>query len=130
MSLQSLILRRSEMGDKGIARRAGLRPKARRYTAETLPDRELLALSILNLWLSDYTWYVYALQTDARDLWPAVCTEIWSAPTDFAVKMALGRALRILADHMAQVEVSDPNHHLGHEYLKVIAYVPIPLERL
>ncbi|KAF9238786.1 hypothetical protein BU15DRAFT_88233 [Melanogaster broomeanus] len=49
---------RSEVDAYGNVRRAALRPKAKRFTSETLTDQDLLVLAILSLWRLAPDYYI------------------------------------------------------------------------
>lgn len=68
-------------------------------------------------------WYLHSLNTDTKQLWPSICIEMWNAPTDPAVKMAVGRALRVATEHISSIGSEDPRYGVVRDWLKMLGYV-------
>ncbi|KAH9939229.1 uncharacterized protein BXZ73DRAFT_88953 [Epithele typhae] len=101
-------VRRSEVDHNGSTRKINIRPKAKRYTSETLPDRDLLILSLLTLWRSDIWWYLEALTEQVVDEVFATSVSVYATPADPAVRWSLARTFRYLAESIAQCPVDHP----------------------
>ncbi|KAI0638553.1 hypothetical protein C8Q77DRAFT_1047292 [Trametes polyzona] len=108
----SVYTRRSEVDANGSSRKSSIRPKAKRYTSETLPDRELFILSLLTLWRTDIWWYHDCLQPGEIDRIFTACVTIYSAPADPAVKWSLGRTFRYLIESVVQCPQDNPRYPL------------------
>ncbi|CDO69579.1 hypothetical protein BN946_scf184759.g19 [Trametes cinnabarina] len=106
----SVYTRRSETDANGSSRKSAIRPKAKRYTSETLPDRDLFTLSLLTLWRSDMWWYHDCWQVEDLDTAFNACVTIYSAPADPAVKWSLGRTFRYLVEAVVQYPRNDPRY--------------------
>ncbi|KAI0371618.1 hypothetical protein BV20DRAFT_1017123 [Pilatotrama ljubarskyi] len=102
--------RRSEIDEHGSSRKSAIRPKAKRYTSETLPDRELLILGILTLWRSDIWWYHDCWNLEQLDTVFDACVTVYSAPADPAVKWSLGRTFRYLIESVVQCSPDSPRY--------------------
>ncbi|OBZ70421.1 Neurofibromin [Grifola frondosa] len=100
--------RRSEVGAGGVSKKANFRPKAKRYTSETLADRELLLLSILTLWRADVWWFHDCVDLEQKSSWVKEWLEIWHAPADPAVRFSLARTFRHLVENVAQMSADHP----------------------
>ncbi|KAI0355329.1 hypothetical protein OH77DRAFT_1424817 [Trametes cingulata] len=100
--------RRSEVDEHGSSRKSAIRPKAKRYTSETLPDRELLILGILTLWRSDIWWYHDCWSLEQLNMVFDACVTVYSAPADPAVKWSLGRTFRYLIESVVQCPPDSP----------------------
>ncbi|KAI0677196.1 hypothetical protein C8Q78DRAFT_1180405 [Trametes maxima] len=108
----SVYTRRSEIDANGSSRKSYIRPKAKRYTSETLPDRELFILGLLTLWRSDIWWYHDCLNEKDIDSVFATCVTVYSAPADPAVKWSLGRTFRYLIESVVQCSRESPRYPL------------------
>ncbi|OJT11370.1 Neurofibromin, partial [Trametes pubescens] len=108
----SVYTRRSEVDTNGSSRKSAIRPKAKRYTSETLPDRDLFILSLLTLWRTDIWWYHDCLQPGEIDGVFAACVTVYSAPADPAVKWSLGRTFRYLIESVVQFPRDSPRYPL------------------
>ncbi|KAI0329579.1 hypothetical protein GY45DRAFT_1324865 [Cubamyces sp. BRFM 1775] len=108
----SVYTRRSETDANGSSRKSAIRPKAKRYTSETLPDRDLFILGLLTLWRSDIWWYHDCLNPEDIDGVFEACVAIYSAPADPAVKWSLGRTFRYLIESVVQCPRDSPRYPL------------------
>ncbi|EMD40361.1 hypothetical protein CERSUDRAFT_148314 [Gelatoporia subvermispora B] len=106
---RSCTLRRSELDEHGFGRKSALRPKAKRYTSETLPDRELLALSIDALWRADNWWFLHALDASFMQYWIPDTIEIWHSQLDPACKISMARTYRGVFRTIAKMPADHPH---------------------
>ncbi|KAL7282669.1 hypothetical protein ACG7TL_004142 [Trametes sanguinea] len=106
----SVYTRRSETDANGSSRKSAIRPKAKRYTSETLPDRDLFVLALLTLWRSEIWWYADCLEMDQLEFVFETCVTIYSAPADPAVKWSLGRTFRYLVECVVQYPRDGPRY--------------------
>lgn len=122
---QSVYTRRSEVDTNGSSRKSAIRPKAKRYTSETLPDRDLFILSLLTLWRTDIWWYHDCLQPGEIDGVFAACVTVYSAPADPAVKWSLGRTFRYLIESVVQFPRDSPRYPLLVKWVEEVGYVQV-----
>ncbi|OCH94514.1 hypothetical protein OBBRIDRAFT_722708 [Obba rivulosa] len=106
---RSCTLRRSELDEHGFAKKSALRPKAKRYTSETLPDRELLALSIDAVWRADNWWFLHALDASRMQYWVPDTIEIWHSPLDPACKISMARTYRGVFRTISKMPADHPH---------------------
>ncbi|KAH9854976.1 hypothetical protein C2E23DRAFT_883516 [Lenzites betulinus] len=98
----SVYTRRSEVDANGSSRKTAIRPKAKRYTSETLPDRDLFILSLLTLWRTDIWWHHDCIGPEELENIFDRSVTVYSAPADPAVKWSLGRTFRHLMESAMQ----------------------------
>lgn len=99
--------RQNEVDPNGFVKRAAARPKSRRYTSETLSDRELLVLAICSLWRANYRYYFIALQTIRTADWLPVAIKVWESPMDSSVKQSTAWSIRYLCELIFQMQPED-----------------------
>ncbi|RPD66792.1 hypothetical protein L226DRAFT_452976 [Lentinus tigrinus ALCF2SS1-7] len=116
----SAYTRRSEVDANGSSRKAALRPRAKRYTSETLPDRDLLILGLLTLWRADIWWYHDVLTEDVVDTVFPSCVAIYTSPADPAVRWSLGRTFRYFIDSVVQCPPDNPKYPLLLRWVKEV----------
>ncbi|KAI0775878.1 hypothetical protein BD413DRAFT_470082 [Trametes elegans] len=104
----SVYTRRSEIDASGASRKSATRPKAKRYTSETLADRDLFLLSVLTLWRSDIWWYYDSGSSGNIDGVFNHTVTVYNAPADPAVKWSLGRTIRYLIESVGQCPTDHP----------------------
>ncbi|CAL1700085.1 unnamed protein product [Somion occarium] len=102
------VMRRSEIDADGIIKKPALRPKGKRYTAETVSDRELLSLSCLALYRADVWWFLCVTHVDTEPLWVPGAVELWLAPSDASVKISMNRTTRFAFDAITQMSPEHP----------------------
>lgn len=95
---QSAVTRRAEYDANNVLKKPAYRPKAKRYTTETLPDRELALLAMLALWRADVHWIIDGISLDRKDRWIGEALDQWQAPADYSVRLALARTIRYIQD--------------------------------
>ncbi|TDL29911.1 hypothetical protein BD410DRAFT_780416, partial [Rickenella mellea] len=83
---RSAVLRRNEVDDMGNIKRAMPRPNAKRYTGETIADRELLVLGILALYRIDPRFYIPE-KADMED-WVSDTVQVLLRPGDPAAPLS------------------------------------------
>ncbi|KAI1796034.1 hypothetical protein LXA43DRAFT_649826 [Ganoderma leucocontextum] len=98
----AVYIHRSEVDANGSSRKANIRPKAKRFTSETLPDRELLILGLLALWRADIWWYHDGLGDELIGDMFNLCVSIYIAPADPAIRWSLGRTFRYFTESIQQ----------------------------
>lgn len=104
----------------GSSRKAALRPRAKRYTSETLPDRDLLILGILTLWRADIWWYHDLLSDDVVDNVFPTCVAIYTSPADPAVRWSLGRTFGYFIDSVVQCPTNNPKYPILMRWVKEV----------
>ena len=121
--LQAVYIRRSEVDANGSSRKASIRPKAKRYTSETLPDRELLILSMLTLWRADIWWYLDGQTDEIVDNFFNLCVSIYIAPADPAIRWSLGRTFRCWLDSILACPPDHPKWATLSRWVSEAGYV-------
>lgn len=94
----SAITRRSEVDANGLMKKANYRPKAKRYTTETLPDRELAIHATMALWRADIFWFLDGLNPDNEARWIAQTLEQWQSPSDSSIKWGIAKTIRYIQE--------------------------------
>lgn len=123
---QSVYTRRSEMDANGASRKVNLRPRAKRYTSETLPDRDLLILGLLTVWRADIWWYHDCLTEDVVSGIFASCVSIYVSPADPAVRWSLGRTFRYFIESVVQCPIDNPKWPLLLKWVTEVGCVGLP----
>lgn len=123
MRLQTAHTGRSEVDAHGNSRKISIRPKAKRYTSETLPDRDLLILSMMTLWRADVWWYHDALDEAVIGRIFSTSVSIYSMPMDPAVRWSLARTFRYLMESIVQCPVDSPRRPLLLTWVTETGYV-------
>ena len=121
--LQTAYTRRSETDAHGSSRKISIRPKAKRYTSETLPDRDLLILSMLTLWRADVWWYHDTLDEAVNDRIFSASISVYATPTDPAVRWSLARTVRYLFESVVQCPVEHPRRPMMLAWMSQTGYV-------
>ncbi|PCH40763.1 hypothetical protein WOLCODRAFT_88808 [Wolfiporia cocos MD-104 SS10] len=116
---KSATTRRSEVDSNGQIKKPALRPKAKRYTSETLPDRELLAFSMLALYRTDPLWNIASFSSGED--WVPFIVECWRCPLDPAIKLAMARTFRSKIDMVARMSPEHPRFELSCQFLQQVA---------
>ncbi|CCM02314.1 uncharacterized protein FIBRA_04405 [Fibroporia radiculosa] len=96
----------NELDEQGNMKRPNARPKAKRYTAETLPDRELLAYSLMALFRVDPLWFLSTMDNAQIPEYVPIAVACWHAPLDLAIKMAMARTLRNMIDTVVKMSTA------------------------
>ncbi|TBU46391.1 hypothetical protein BD309DRAFT_622853 [Dichomitus squalens] len=105
-------VRRSEVDANGSSRKPSMRPKAKRYTSEILPDRELLILAILTLWRADFEWYIDSQPDEIIDNFFSLCVSVYITPADPAIRWSLGRTFRCFMEYILSCPKDHPRWDL------------------
>ncbi|KAL4081516.1 hypothetical protein V8B97DRAFT_1923406 [Scleroderma yunnanense] len=103
-------VRRSEVDGEGNIRRTATRPKAKRFTSETLPDKDLLLLAILTLWRASPDYYITQIDHGQYEDWLTSAARIWDSEVDTSVKIATAMAIQQLTDIFFRMTRDDPFH--------------------
>ncbi|KAI0306901.1 hypothetical protein B0F90DRAFT_1915023 [Multifurca ochricompacta] len=101
-------VRRNEVDETGKLRRASLRPKAKRYIAETVSDRELVLIAILGLWRANLGWSFTGLTQAEMDTWMPMALSVWEQQTDTSVQYSIAVALGQVGSQLDVLRPSDP----------------------
>lgn len=101
-------VRRNEVDENGKLRRAALRPKAKRYVAETVSDRELVLIAVLGLWRANLGWTFTGLTKAEMDAWMPMALAVWEQQTDTSVQYSIAVALGQVGTQLDQLRSSDP----------------------
>jgi neurofibromin 1 len=101
-------VRRNEVDENGKLRRASLRPKAKRYVAETVSDRELVLIAILGLWRSNLGWSFTGLTQAEMDSWMPMALAVWEQQADTSVQYSIAVALGQVGSQLDHLRPNDP----------------------
>ncbi|KAH9981838.1 hypothetical protein BJV74DRAFT_778311 [Russula compacta] len=101
-------VRRNEVDENGKLRRAALRPKAKRYVAETVSDRELVLIAILGLWRANLGWTFTGLTQGEMDSWMPKALAVWEQQADTSVQYSIAVALGQVGSQLDQLRPNDP----------------------
>ncbi|KAI0040644.1 hypothetical protein FA95DRAFT_1647858 [Auriscalpium vulgare] len=101
-------VRRNEVDDSGTLKRASLRPKAKRFTAESVSDRELMLIGILHLWRSNLEWSFTGLTQSEMEEWMPMALSVWEQQTDASVQYSIALALSHVGVQLDALRPSDP----------------------
>lgn len=114
---QSAVLRRNEMDDLGNIKRAVPRPNAKRFTSETIADRELLVLAILSLYRIDAR--IFLMQCSDKDLdgWVTDTVQILQRPGDPAVPLSSVRTFMRVALWILELKPGEDLYHEGTSWM-------------
>ncbi|KAH9948737.1 hypothetical protein B0H21DRAFT_787622 [Amylocystis lapponica] len=113
-------MRRHEIDQAGNVRRAQLRPKAKRYTSETLPDRDLVVVALLALTRQNPMWFFAHLDYAYQDLWVPGTIEQWHTPMDPALKVSLNRTFRRCVETVKSMRPDHPKYEIIGPWLSVV----------
>lgn len=113
--------RRSEIDSEGNVKRAATRPKAKRFTSETLPDKDLLLIAMLTLWRAAPDFYFDQVDSDEFD--ELSIARVWDSETDTAVKIAGAMAIQQMTDIFFRMSPSDPAYSKVETRMKSLLYV-------
>ncbi|KAG6336483.1 hypothetical protein ID866_2597 [Astraeus odoratus] len=100
----------SETDGEGNKRISATRPKAKRFTSETLPDKDLLLIAVLTLWRTSPDYYIRLLDLAHLPIWIATSVRIWDSEADTSVKIAAAMAIQQLTDIFFRMDPEDPTH--------------------
>ncbi|TFY83118.1 hypothetical protein EWM64_g893 [Hericium alpestre] len=101
-------VRRNEVDDSGVLRRAALRPKAKRFTAETVGDRELLIIGILHLWRNSIHWFGANMTEEEMLSWIPSFLRIWEDQADSSLQWSSSLAIAKTTAQMYAMRPTDP----------------------
>ena len=98
-------------------KKASYRPKAKRYTTETLPDRELAIHAIMALWRADVSWFLDGLDITHQPYWIPQTLEQWHAQTDSSVKYGIARTIRYIQEGIRASPVDSKQFVTGSAWM-------------
>ncbi|KAI0265102.1 hypothetical protein BC834DRAFT_880157 [Gloeopeniophorella convolvens] len=101
-------VRRNEVDENGTLKRAAPRPKAKRYVAETVGDRELVLIAILGLWRASLGWSFTGLTKQEMEEWVPMALTVWEQQKDMAVQYSIAIALGTVGIQLDQLRPTDP----------------------
>lgn len=104
-------------------RRTAPRPKAKRFTSETLPDKDLLLIAVLTLWRASPDYYITQFDKAHFDEWLATTARLWDAEVDTAVKIAAAMAIQQFTDIFFRMSRDDPFHEKLEYWMRGLLYV-------
>ena len=117
-------MRRSETDAEGTIRVPALRPKGKRYTAETVADRELLSLAVLALYRAEINWFLSIIDLDTELYWVPGAVELWMIPCDTSVKVSMNRTTRYAFDTISHMSPQHPVWMAAASWMACAMYVP------
>lgn len=116
-------MRCSEVDTSGNIRRAATRPKAKRFTSETLTDKDLLLLAILALWRADFCYSMLPIDEEDSLQWSITFTRIWDSEADTSVKISAATTFQCLVDMFFRMSPEDPDYAYFEDRLKQSLWV-------
>ncbi|KAF9226729.1 hypothetical protein BS17DRAFT_500836 [Gyrodon lividus] len=111
-------VRRSEIDAHGNVRRAALRPKAKRFTSETLTDKDLMILAILALWRSAPDYYILQIDHAQVESWVSMSARIWDSEADPSVKISAAMSFQHITDIFFRMSPGDRFYLVVEAWLK------------
>lgn len=112
-------MRRSEYECDGTVRRAALRPKAKRFTSETLADKDLMLIAILALWRAAPDYYITNVEkTSDPNRWREMSVRIRTSDTDTAVKISAASSFQHFTDIFFRMDPNDPYYEMCESWMK------------
>ncbi|KAI0686496.1 hypothetical protein BC835DRAFT_1523052 [Cytidiella melzeri] len=114
---QAIALRRSEIDASGIMRKSNYRPKAKRYTTETLLDRELTLHAIMALWRADVSWLVEGLDVSQEPMWIPQVLELWQSTVDDSIKHGYARTMMYVQEGVRESPTDSRLFELGSKWM-------------
>ncbi|EIN11059.1 hypothetical protein PUNSTDRAFT_51619 [Punctularia strigosozonata HHB-11173 SS5] len=102
------ILGHGEIDERGNLMRPSPRPKLKRASSETIPDREWLLLAVLALWRVDIDFYLQWLSVAESADKGLNALKLWDSTCDLAVKMALDLSFRYLSKYVFALSPDSP----------------------
>ena len=103
-------------------KKARYRPKAKRYTTETLPDRELAIHATMALWRADVSWFLDGLDAVNEPKWIPQTIEQWQAQTDSSVKYGIARTIRYIQEGIRNSPTDSPAFINGSKWMMHCGY--------
>ena len=98
-------------------KKANYRPKAKRYTTETLPDRELAIHAIMALWRADVSWFLDGLDPTHEPFWIPQTLEQWLAQTDNSIKYSIARTIRYIQEGIRRSPIESKQFQNGSMWM-------------
>ena len=118
-------MRRNEVDEHGNIRRTASRPKAKRFTAETVSDRELLNIGILHLWRKSIEWSFFEWPRQEMIDWIPRAIRIWEEQSDASVQYSMAQAFAHLAASVDKMRPSDPFYETSQPWRLIMTHVPL-----
>lgn len=111
--VQLAATRRPEIDQNGTLKRSSPKPISKRYTSETITDRDMLVLSILALYRFDTRYFLFEAEAKELDDWVSDSVQLIQRPGDPAVPLSASRTF-ILASHWVNtLAPGDENYEQG-----------------
>lgn len=111
-------MRLSEYDSVGAIRRAASRPKAKRFTSETLIDKDLMLLSILALLRASPDYYIANIEDTDVEGWDSISARVRDSDTDTAVKISAATSHQHLTDLFFKMPPTDPYYKMIEGWMK------------
>ncbi|KAG1755407.1 hypothetical protein EDB19DRAFT_1661084 [Suillus lakei] len=111
-------MRLSEYDSDGAIRRAASRPKAKRFTSETLIDKDLMLLAILALLRASPDYYIANIGDTDVEGWDSISARVRDSDTDTAVKISAATSHQHLTDLFFKMPPNDPYYKLIEGWMK------------
>ncbi|KAI0026519.1 hypothetical protein K488DRAFT_92404, partial [Vararia minispora EC-137] len=93
-------VRRNEIDKNGNLRRAALHPKAKKFTAEAVSDRELLAIAVMHSWKAAIAFLFTGLSAEEAQEWVPMCFQVWEQQTDASIQYSIAVAFNQVTLHV------------------------------
>ncbi|KIJ20411.1 hypothetical protein PAXINDRAFT_166473 [Paxillus involutus ATCC 200175] len=111
-------IRRNEVDAHGNLRRAASRPKAKRFTSETLTDKDLMILAILALYRIAPDYYILQIDLLQVEDWVSMCARMWDSEADPSVKISAAMSFQHITDIFFRMSPDDHFYLLVQAWLK------------
>jgi hypothetical protein len=105
---QATAHRRNELDQFGNIKRTSPRPKVKRVTIETLPDREVLLLGLFSIWRTHSIFYMAAPEPSDINEWFLSIMKIWEGQNDSALKISGACSFRLAMEIAFGIPTAHP----------------------
>ncbi|KAH0828799.1 hypothetical protein J3R83DRAFT_3247 [Lanmaoa asiatica] len=92
--------------------------RTKRFTSETLTDKDLLLLAILALWRADPSYSMLPVDEEDSLQWGITFTRIWDSEVDTSVKISAATTFQCLVDMFFRMSAEDPDYAYFEDRLK------------
>ncbi|THH13571.1 hypothetical protein EW146_g6666 [Bondarzewia mesenterica] len=113
-------VRRNEVDEAGNLKRTSFRPKAKRFTAETVSDRELLLIGILHLWKCNIGWSFTDMPCEELTTWVPAALKTWEEQTDPSVQYSIALALLQVSKQVGLLKPTDKLYEIARAWKLVL----------
>jgi neurofibromin 1 len=101
-------------------KRPASKPQSKRYTSETIADRDLLVLAILALFRIDARCFLYESETKELDDWVTDTVQLIQRPGDPAVPLSALRTFIHAANWVHGLDPGDEFYEKGRVWMSLV----------